>query len=48
MFPMIYRLHILSGSLTSRYNHSKLCSCHHNGARAIVPAKKSNTTPMVQ
>ena len=47
MFPMIYRLHILRGSFISRYSHSRLCSCHHIGARSTVPAKKSNTAPMV-
>ena len=47
MLPMIYRFHILLGSFISRYSHSRLCSCHHSGARSIVPAKKSNTTPMV-
>lgn len=47
MFPMTYRLHILRGSFISRNSHSRLCSCHHSGARSIVPAKKSNTAPIV-
>ena len=38
VLPMIYRLHILRGSLSKRYNHSNPCSCHQIGALLTVPA----------
>ena len=40
----MYRRHIRFGSFSSLYNHSRLCSCHHRGARSMVPAKVEHRT----
>ena len=36
--PMMYRRHILLGSIISRWSHSKDFLCHERGARFWVPA----------
>ncbi len=36
----MYRRHILFGSFSMRYSHSKPLSCHAFGARSTVLAKK--------
>ena len=45
--PIMYLRHMRLGSFSSRYSHSSPCRCHHTGARSTVPAKKSNTAPIV-